>query len=87
MKKIKELQKKFRVLHDWDIGYEAHSVYSSQCCHNPTTKMATIYKFGKKKVPPDYFLHEILHIAFAAVRDNKETEEMLVQDICSFLLE
>lgn len=89
IKRIQCTQALFRILDDWFIEYDPKNKMKAECSFNEKTKKATIYAFGKREIPKDYIYHEMLHIAFAAVKsikkhnDKREAEEILVQDICA----
>jgi hypothetical protein len=78
-------KRKFRILEDWKINYAPKAPYKAQCCHNRKNKSSTIYAWPDgKRIPEDYYFHEVLHVAFAAYRSSKkhDREELLVQDLC-----
>lgn len=89
---------KFRVLEDWKISYySGDGTYVDQCFCNIDVKKATIYAPSKCNKNPDYFLHEVLHVMFCAVRNDqvtrnvynldktKESEEQSVHDLCNLV--
>jgi hypothetical protein len=91
-KQIKRLQKHLKILDKWIIEYDSKSIYKGQCSWNVDTKKAIIYKFrnGSGRIPQDYIIHELLHIANAEVfsgKTNKEQkkEEKLIKAICGLL--
>lgn len=89
-KEIKKLQKCFRCLHGWKIKYDPLSEDKAKCTFNIFLKKAIIYAYGRKRVPKDYYLHEVLHCAVGALRSLdrryrkqiRTAEEEFVQDVC-----
>ena len=76
----------FRVLVDWAVIYDPKAEYKGQCTVNEKRRSATIYSWGRFRCPPDYLLHEVLHIAFRAAKARKrEGEELFVQDLCKLM--
>lgn len=78
-------QRHYRLLDDWVIRYEDDGKHYAEVTCHVGEKVATVR-------PPDdsvddigtYVSHEILHVAFAALRrapDRHEAEELLVQDL------
>ena len=85
MDKIADLQSKFRLLNDWEICMEGYPEHSGHCIVNLERKKAIIEIWhGDIEEPDDYILHELLHIAIRAVQ-NRNNEEVLVQDICKII--
>ena len=94
---IRYWKKQLRVLKSWRIYFAPKAIYKGQCCVNEEKKRCTIYDLpdwdGKKGMPEDYILHELLHVAWREVKSKKkykekrEAEETLVQDICSIMSE
>ena len=85
--RIQQIAKKFRILRGWSIGYCQRGRYRGQSVVHTNIRGLLIYPFGKRKMPRDYFLHEILHAALQAllatpIKEQREAEECLVQDIC-----
>jgi hypothetical protein len=82
-----EIKSHFRVLDGWQIDYDDVSVYKAQCCCNVLLKQATIYGWGElNPMPDDYFMHEVLHVAFKAANSTgRDGEELFVQDLCKLL--
>jgi hypothetical protein len=84
---------KFRLLRDWTIAYVESDDHCCECTHNVETKTGCIYackSWGEEGQPPDYFLHEILHIAKAAADDSSlsfseqhESAEIFIEDLCA----
>ena len=96
MNKIKKTFNSFRILKNWKLNIEKNSGYSGHCFLNVTKRIATVCGWKEKKTkPPDFELHEVLHIVFAELllmdrRKQKElikAEEDLIQDICKFKIE
>jgi hypothetical protein len=89
-KDIRRLRKLFkRVLRGWRVTYDPYTRgYKAHVTIIPEKKKAVIYGFGKKKVPIDYALHEILHVCVRAIKHEKrpdkwrELEEHLIQTVC-----
>ena len=90
---ISRLQLKFRLLKGWKITYgDDGGGYRGQCVKNTRDCIGNIYPWSDTEEPPkDYFLHELMHMAIAAMQlDNKcipygirrENEEIFVQDLC-----
>jgi len=80
-------QIRFRVLHDWQISYEEHAEYKNQCHFNVETKQAVIYEWtniddGDVK---KYTLHEVIHIAYEASRNDRDLNELFTQDLTNML--
>jgi len=95
MKKLKKTFNAFRILDNWKLVIEKNNNYSGQCFLNTTKRIAIICTWKNEETsPPDFELHEILHIAFAELflmdrRKQKEliiAEEKLIQDICKHKL-
>ena len=86
-KTLAVLKKKFRCLNKWKIEYDPVSIYKGQCCTNPVDKKAIIYSKGDIKVSDKkYLLHELLHIAFVSAKQNKDSEELFIRDICKHFI-
>ena len=76
---------RFRVLVDWDVVVRKDGDHLGSVTVHPDFKRALVR-------PPEpgtdvvlYAIHEVLHVAMAAVRradDAHEAEELLVQDLC-----
>lgn len=94
-RKIDKIKNRFRILKQWKIRYvsateTAQAIVAFSFNHKKT---AIIYGFGKRKVPKDYHLHEVLHCAIKELldmdkrkpKDLREAEELLVQDICKMV--
>ena len=89
---IRFWKKQFRVLDSWRFYFAPKSEYKGQAHVHYKKKTCTIYDLpswnGKKGMPKDYILHEVLHVAQRAVtghrkhKDKMEAEELFVQDIC-----
>jgi hypothetical protein len=76
---------KFRTLVGWNISYDPDAEYKGQCAVSDKDKSATIYGWSDSvPLEPDYFLHEILHIAYRASKMlGREGEELFIQDLCA----
>ena len=77
--------KKFRILKDWNIKFEKNSIYKGQVNYNPEIKVAVIYDWPNKNRPKDYYLHEVLHIAFRVAENSREKQELFIQDLCKLI--
>ncbi len=80
----------FRILRRWKIDLDRTSKYKGQVCISPTRRAAVIYGWPTKAPPADFYLHELLHIALAALRRVpdaalREAEEKFVQDVCKLV--
>ncbi len=89
--KIKKTKAAFRILKNWRITYDPKSKYKGQCFISFNKNKAVIYAFGRRPIPKDYFLHELLHCAIRALihmkknsKEQRQAEELLIQDICKF---
>jgi hypothetical protein len=89
-------QPQFRNLNGWTIEFDTESDYKGQASHGVKNKEGTIYDWDGSRMPKDYIFHEMLHFAWACVRDAKkylgptgsrQLEEDLVQDICRIVFE
>jgi len=80
-------KEKFRVLVDWEIEFDDQSEFKGQTGINTATKHAVIYGWDNEtKVPKEYILHEIIHIAIRAVENDIDKDEILVQDLSKMLI-
>ena len=95
-KQIKYWQKKFRILESWKIEFDPDPDYKDQANFSERKRLAIIYGSSYKRVPTDYVLHEMIHIALTEVRKTaingnsvyaREKEENFVQDICTIVRE
>lgn len=87
---IVRLRKYLRILDDWKIDFVKSKTYFNQCVYNIDIKCAVIYNF-KGKMPKDYLLHEMMHIALAEIyKDKSDTErikeEQFVRAVCNILI-
>lgn len=92
---IRYWKKKFRVLKSWRFYFAPKSIYKGQVHCNSDKRTCTVYDLdsweGENGMPEDYIFHEVLHVAWREVKlrkkykENREAEEMLVQDICSIM--
>lgn len=87
---VNQIKSKFRILDNWTVGYDGNSEYRGQCARGVTLKAATIYPKGEADATDEeYVLHEMLHIAVAAIspdeEGNREREELFVRDICRLM--
>jgi len=96
MNNLKKTFNSFRILKNWELNIEKNNNHSGQCFLNMTKRIAIICDWKDRKTkPPDFELHEVLHIIFAELflmdrRKQKElliAEENLIQDICKFKIE
>lgn len=78
---------RFRSLKDWTVSYDPVAEYKGQCAINEKEKSATIYDWGNLcPMASDYFLHEVLHIAYRASKClGRNGEEEFVQDQCALI--
>lgn len=77
-------QNHYRLLVDWIIRYEDDGTHYEEVTVHPTQRIATIRPPRAGVDLGNYFRHEVLHVAFAAMNradDRYAAEEMLVQDI------
>ena len=76
------------ILKGWRVTFNTTHEYKGQCNISPVRNSATIYEWGGTRVPKDYILHEMLHIAFKALYrmneypERRECEESLIQYMC-----
>lgn len=96
--KINKIQKKFRILNDWELIFEDKSDIKCQSFFNYEMKEGLIYGWESKSImPKKYIIHEILHCCFCqleAIQKSKninylkkrEVEEYLIRDICSYFM-
>ena len=88
--RLRAVQIPFRILKGWRISLNSTSKYKGQCSINVAERRATIYAWpSDSPEPPDFMFHELLHVAFRALRtyrDKHQVEEELSQDICKFKL-
>jgi len=96
MNNFKKTFNSFRILKNWELNIEKNNNHSGQCFLNMTKRIAIICLWNdEENKPPDFELHEVLHIAFAELflmdrRKQKEliiAEENLIRDICKFKIE
>jgi len=90
-KRIHDFQDCFRILEKWKIRFDYESEDKGRCYHNSKKRTAVIYDWGKKRMPKDYLLHEILHICQAEMwslgwEDREIEEEMFIQDLCRMII-
>ena len=80
-------QMRFRVLHDWKIHYDDLAGLKNQCDYNIELKQANIFEFTDLETSSinDYILHEIIHIAYEASRNDKDKNEIFTQDLTNML--
>ena len=94
--RVAAVVRRFRILKGWKVKQSYSKKYFAQSSAFPKTKKATIYQWGdmyQEEQPVDYVLHEVLHACFRAllsmnrrkIKELRQAEELLVQDICSFL--
>lgn len=80
---------KFRILHDWEIIYDDLVEFKNQCSFNNELKKAIIYEcvnINNQQIDiKNYILHEMIHIAIGAAENNRELNEILVQDLSAML--
>ena len=89
-KEISRMKKHFRCLNWWKISYKRASKEGRASICSPLAGRAILYGYGRKRIPKDFYLHEILHCAIRDLlsldkRYRKQmfkAEEQLVQDIC-----
>ena len=86
---IKQWRKRFRrILAGWTIVYDPKDKTKARVWIDHKRKRAVIFAFGKRKVPADYILHEMLHVCCRAVKHSKDCyyrEELLVQALCDLI--
>ena len=93
VKRLNVIARQFRVLDEWTITYGTNGEsLKAQSALIVKSKVLHVYPYGRKKVPEDYFFHEILHAAISATREvgvpnsiREKREEMLVQDLCQIV--
>ena len=86
---LAEIVSYFRILDDWKVRW-GRGQYRRLCNLNIARKIAIVYPWGSiSREPSIYRLHEVLHIALAALdggrdrsKERKNIEEELIQDIC-----
>lgn len=84
---IRWLKKCFWCLKDWKITF-GRGKNLAGCSWSVDPKCGNIAHYGRGRIPCDYALHEMLHLAFAefrTVRGGKTRrvfEETLIRDIC-----
>jgi len=81
------LKKCFRCLQQWKITFgRGRQLRGCSWSFNP--RQGNIAQYGQGRIPCDYALHEMLHLAFAEFRcvkggkTRRAFEETLIQDIC-----
>jgi hypothetical protein len=86
---IKRWRRRFRhVLKGWTIHYNTRSRTKRKVVMDWKRKRATVYAFGKRKVPTDYALHEVLHACIRAVETAKDwswREELFIRALCALI--
>jgi len=90
-KRLKAIARHFRVLRGWTVTYGSQGgKQRKQAAIVVKKKRLHVYPFGRKRSPNEYLLHEVLHAALIAVREEgvsykrrKKREELLVQDLCN----
>jgi len=87
LEEIKHWQSKFRALKDWKITVCHNAVVGNACCWEESRKRAKIYIWIGGEQPSDYVFHEMLHIAFSAIKNNVSSEEIFIQDVCNIFRE
>jgi len=75
------------ILKGWTVRFNSTSKHKAKVWINEKTKQAIIYEWGKGKIPSDFILHELLHVAFRSIHNKKKKEykyceEMLIQYLC-----
>jgi hypothetical protein len=89
--RIREIQEQFTVLAGWDIRYDDRDKYKGLAPSCPFPQVANIRAWAPVvegadvAEPEEYLLNAMLHIAIRAVGDDREQEELLVQDLCRLL--
>lgn len=97
-KQIEYWQSKFRILQDWKIEYILGTGRYCSVTKNVKLRKAYIYPF-RGRPPKDYFLHEIIHLCVAEIKNGPcdkvyygmvdssayEKEEIFVQDLCQIM--
>ena len=89
--RVNRMQKQFRILRGWTITADTWSEYKGQSCIDGPGRRATIYWWPTDcKEPVDFLFHEMLHVAFRALRETpvekvRDVEETLVRDISQIL--
>lgn len=91
---IRKYKNAFRVLKKWNI----RSCAATKDCRamvsiHPKKRSAVVYGYGRRNAPKDYYLHEVLHCAIREVtrtdkrrvKEQRDAEEKLVQDICKLV--
>lgn len=88
-KEIRWLKKCFRCLCKWRITFHPRAKNRAECrWSTEPIKTAHVAGYGQDRVPCDYALHEMLHLAFAEFRTvrggktRRAFEEILIRDIC-----
>ena len=90
---LHQLVRHFRILRGWDIRW-ARRAYRGQVTIHPKRNSAAVHPWGAASNEPDDFrVHEVLHCAMRAllrmdrrkVKELRQAEEELVQDICAML--
>jgi hypothetical protein len=88
-KDIEKWRRRFRhILKGWTINYDPKDKTKAKVWIDHKHKSAIIFAFGKRKVPADYVLHEMLHVCFRAVKHSKDwvwREELLVRELCNLI--
>lgn len=80
---------RYRVLADWDVVVRKDGDYLGSVTVHPDMKRALVRPPEPGTHVGDYAIHEVLHVAMAAVRradDAHKAEELLVQDLCVGIL-
>lgn len=85
--KINKLQKKFHILKKYGINFVEDPKLYKQSASEPPKNKAVIFSWGKGKIPKDYFMHEMIHIAIGELLEkySKKKEERFVVDLCRLL--
>lgn len=91
--RLQQIKSRFRCLKAWHVTLAPkNSKYHACVTIHPTKPQAIVYRWEIESAEPeDFKLHEILHVAFEAIRrlpknNRREAEELLIQDICSLLV-
>ena len=92
-KRLKAIARHFRVLRGWTVTYGSQGgKQRKQAAIVVKMKRLHVYPFDRRLrlCPDEYLLHEVLHAALIAVREEgvshekrKKREELLVQDLCN----
>jgi hypothetical protein len=83
----------FRGLKNWNIRVVKSKKFSGFVSISPNKNFAIIYDMVPR--PPDFLLHEYLHCAIRSllridrrkIKDLRNIEEELVQDICALFMQ